>query len=138
MKNKKVKLVIYAVVFIALILLIVIPAKATAPYGRQWGLPFNRDKEVLTVADKITIAAIKHGVDINEALNVAWCESRHDERARNNTSTARGTYQFIFKTWDNYCTGDVKNADDNIACFMKLYPKHKGWWECSKILGYTK
>jgi hypothetical protein len=94
-------------------------------------LPINADKKNLTVQDKIAIAATRSGVDINVALRIADCESSFDEKVRNKQgSSATGVYQFIARTWFDYCEGDVKNADDNIACFMKMYPKHPSWWSC--------
>jgi hypothetical protein len=107
-----------------------------APGDRHTFLPQNPDK-VLTVRDKIIIEAFRAGIDPTEAVSIAQCESRENPNAKNwEGSTARGLYQFIFKTWDNNCKGDVYDADSNIACFIKFYPKHCGWWECAKILGY--
>lgn len=94
----------------------------------KFGYPLSEDKKNLTVQDLISIEAIKSGVDVNTALAIADCESDFKADAKNKTSTARGVYQFLFGTWDNYCQGDVKNAKDNIKCFMKLYPKHPTWW----------
>jgi len=98
-------------------------------------LPQNQDRVIL-IKEKIAIEATKHGIDVDEALNIAWCESRHNPNAKSSISTASGLYQFINGTWKNHCKGDVFNEDDNIACFMKLYSKFPQWWECAKILNY--
>jgi hypothetical protein len=99
-------------------------------------LPQSQDR-IIGIKEKITIEAQKHNIDIDEALNIAHCESRHNPKAKSNISTASGLYQFINGTWKNHCKGDVFNEDDNIACFMKLYPKYPQWWECAYILGYV-
>lgn len=71
-----------------------------------------------------------YGVNVDTALRIASCESRFDPLAKNKYSTASGVYQFLKGTWEGYCEGDVFDAEANIKCFMQLYPKHPGWWEC--------
>jgi hypothetical protein len=115
------------------------PYREVKPKALTGVLPVNADKKVLTIQDKISIAATrsKDDININTALRISWCESRQNPQAKNNQgSSATGLYQFIMKTWWNNCEGDVKNADDNIACFMAQYPKHPSWWKCAEILGY--
>ena len=139
----EIKKILWLIIFIALLGFslkhnLIKPLIAQAPADRHAFLPKNPDKPQLEVRDKIIIYARQYGVNINEALDIAWCESRFNEKAKNwKGSTARGIYQFLFSTWDNYCEGDVKNADDNIKCFMRLYPKHKNWWTCARLMGYT-
>lgn len=99
-------------------------------------LPQNGTREI-SIKEKIAIEATKHGIDVDEALAVIACESSFDPNARNQQgSTAKGLAQFIDSTWKNYCKGDVLNEDDNLACFVKLYPKYPHWWDCARILGY--
>jgi len=83
-----------------------------------------------TVQEKIIDYADTYGVERETALRIANCESGYNPLAKNKTSSATGIYQFINSTWDNYCKGDRLNADDNIICFMELYPKHPQWWMC--------
>jgi len=83
-----------------------------------------------TVQEKIIDYADTYGVERETALRIANCESGYNPLAKNKTSSATGVYQFINSTWDNYCKGDRLNADDNIICFMELYPKHPQWWMC--------
>ncbi|MCK4782079.1 transglycosylase SLT domain-containing protein [Candidatus Parcubacteria bacterium] len=94
------------------------------------GLLESYDKKEITVIDKIIKSAQKNDVNIKTALRIAHCESRFDPNAKNPNSSATGIYQFMIGTWNGYCKGDRKNADDNIACFMKLYNKFPQWWEC--------
>lgn len=91
-----------------------------------------------TVKEKIEMAALEANIGVDEALAVANCESRLNPKNKSRISTAKGVYQFLNGTWANYCEGDVLNEDDNIKCFMQVYHKHKAWWECAKILNYTK
>lgn len=101
----------------------------------DWGrLPMAEDKEVLSVSDIITIEALKADVDIERALDIAWCESSHRPGAKSKISSAAGLFGFIDKTWANYCYGDRLNPVDNARCFMKLYPKHPSWWECDSLI----
>jgi len=69
----------------------------------------------------------------SRALAIAECESGFNPNAKNPNSTAKGLYQFINKTWANYCEGDVFNYQDSIDCFIKLYPVHPDWWACEAL-----
>lgn len=82
------------------------------------------------VAGEILLRSIESGIAPCDAVKIALCESNIQERAKNTGSTAKGVYQFIDSTWDNYCQGDVYNHQDNIECFMNLYPQQADWWEC--------
>lgn len=84
------------------------------------------------IKNYITEQAKLHNISPDTALRIAKCESNFNPTAKNPLpgSTASGVYQFINKTFTNYCTGDVFNAKDNIDCFMDIYPSHPDWWEC--------
>ena len=84
----------------------------------------------MAVREKIIYYADIFGVDKNDALRIAECESQFNPEAENVNGSATGVYQFIRKTWKDYCDGDVKNPDANIICFMRLYPKHPNFWAC--------
>jgi hypothetical protein len=74
----------------------------------------------------------EYGVDTETALRIGDCESKMGKYKTNwSGSSAKGVYQFIDKTWEHYCEGDVMNDEENIICFMKLYEEHSEWWECS-------
>ena len=83
-----------------------------------------------SVTDKIRYYSKIFGVDPNTALRIGKCESNLNPNAENINGSATGIYQFIRKTWHDYCEGDVYNEDANIICFMRMYPQHPGWWEC--------
>ena len=91
---------------------------------------YRKPVEEMTVREKIIKYSKEYGVNTDEALAIAQCESSMGTNIISKTSTSRGVYQFIFKTSDTYCEGDVYDEDDNIKCFLKLYPNHKSWWEC--------
>jgi soluble lytic murein transglycosylase-like protein len=133
-QKQKIKFALFVILSAFAINHLTFPVMAVAPSERQNFLPINPDKKELAIQDKIILAARRSGVDESAALAIAWCESRFDPAAKNKNSTATGVYQFLMGTWWNYCRGDVRNADDNIACFMKLYPAHPGWWECHRTL----
>ena len=57
--------------------------------------------------------------------------------AKNPNSTAKGIFQFIDGTWNQYCDGDVYNFVDNIDCFYEVlerdgYPKGLNHWLTSR------
>jgi hypothetical protein len=83
------------------------------------------------VEKEIIRLCTKYDFPIKTALKIAECESGMGKYLVNSQSSAKGIYQFIDETWERNCKGDVMNATDNIMCFIKMYPKHKDWWECS-------
>ena len=88
-----------------------------------------------TIQEKIIEMSIEYGVDTQTALDIAKCESQFDPLAKNPNSSAKGIYQFIDSTWEERCSGDVLNEDDNIKCFMELYNKYPHYWdECNIII----
>ena len=84
-----------------------------------------------TTKDKIIRLSTENGFNVNTALRIAECESQFG-KYRNNWqgSSATGLYQFMPKTFNSYCQGDINNDEDQIKCFIELYEKHKNWWEC--------
>lgn len=82
------------------------------------------------VACYIEMTAKRAGIDPNVAHDIAFCESGLDPYARNPQSTASGVYQFLEGTWGAYCEGNVFNYEDNVDCFMQLFPKNPTWWVC--------
>jgi soluble lytic murein transglycosylase-like protein len=89
-------------------------------------------KPEMNIQDKIVHYATLYGVNPDTALRVAKCESGLNPKAENVNGSATGLYQFIRKTWKNYCVGDVYNADHNIICFVQHFNDHPEWWEASK------
>lgn len=108
--------------------------KVTYSYGFVRGFEY-RDNEVVkckecievSIENKIIEMASEHGVCPQTSIRIARCESNLNPFAENNHSTASGIYQFLNGTWSNYCTGNVFNYEDNIKCFMKLYPTNPDW-----------
>lgn len=65
------------------------------------------------------------------ALRIADCESKTGKYKHNwEGSSAKGVYMFMPKTFNAYCDGNIDIEEDQIICFMKLYPKYPEWWEC--------
>lgn len=89
-------------------------------------LPPTRELVINEIIDQARASKIS----VSEALQIAECESNYNAFAKSTISTSKGTFQFIDKTWKNYCTGNVYDYKANISCFMELYPKHPEWWEC--------
>lgn len=89
-----------------------------------------------TIQEKIIEMSIEYGVDTQTALDIAKCESQFGKYPKNwEGSSAKGIYQFIDSTWEERCSGDVLNEDDNIKCFMELYNKYPHYWdECNIII----
>ena len=84
-----------------------------------------------TVPQKIERMSIERDVNVDDALRIAECESETGKNLYNlQGSSAKGIYMFIDSTWENYCEGNVLSSRDNIACFLKLYPKYPQWWVC--------
>jgi hypothetical protein len=84
-----------------------------------------------TTQDKIIAISQELNFDETVALRIARCESQFGKYKVNwQGSSAYGLYQFMPKTFNAYCDGSIENDEDQIRCFIKLYPKHKNWWEC--------
>lgn len=55
-------------------------------------------------------------------VHIAEAESSLNPRAKSPTSTAKGLMQILDGTAKaNHCAGDMYNAQDNIACAVKIY-----------------
>jgi hypothetical protein len=117
---------------------VISPVEAQAPYGKIWQtFPIAEDKDktpLVIFQTKTTDKSEKEYIEMWRVINI---ESAWKPNAKNAHSTAKGLGQFINKTWEHYCPGEVLNAEDNLDCFVKLYPKHKSWWEGARLLGYT-
>lgn len=83
-----------------------------------------------SIVGYIAFEAMNVGVDPVKALQIAQCESNYNQFAKSKQSSAKGLFQIIDKTFSTYCAGDVFKIEDNVACFLKLYPKNKSWWVC--------
>jgi len=88
--------------------------------------------DALTVENMVIGAALNYGIDVDDALAIAECESNFNSRAQNPNSSAKGVYQFLDSTWDNINAGGHQfDAEENILMFMLYYPKYPQWWaEC--------
>lgn len=51
------------------------------------------------IIDEIRRQAPLYGIDTAKALDVAYCESSFRAAVKNPTSSARGVYQFVDRTW---------------------------------------
>lgn len=124
MNKMLIMLILISYILLALLLPLRAKNKTYTEYQTKWA----SEREM--VIWEIKAQARKYGVSEATALRIARCESSYDPTARNKYSSAKGIYQFIDKTFKNYCQGDVMNYKDNIECFMKLYSKYPGYWEC--------
>ena len=78
-------------------------------------------------------------LEIPEVMKrIAFCESSNNHKARNDSSTARGTYQII-KGTEELCEKwleielDMLNRNDNELCAMWLFSKYNTKpWRASK------
>jgi len=78
-------------------------------------------------------------LEIPEVMKrIAFCESSNNHKARNNSSTARGTYQII-KGTEELCEKwlgielDMLNRNDNELCAMWLFNRYNTKpWRASK------
>jgi len=97
----------------------------------QFNLPTNTDKSIEDVVRmEIINRANQYGVNVQEALDIAFCESSFNPLAENPTSTAVGIYQFLDGTWNDHiqATGSRKDYKQNINQFMIWFPRHPEWW----------
>ena len=96
--------------------------------------------------DKIIKAAQGNNINVNKALAISWCESRHNPLIKNSISSATGLWQFTKGTfldgirWRglDWNLDDRFNVDKSTDMAM-WFVGREGWgrWECAKILGYT-
>ena len=83
------------------------------------------------VREEIIRQAAEYGVNVNDALRIANCESTFRYNAANSHSSAKGVYQFIDGTWDWIgAEGHQYDYKENISQFMKWYPRYPQWWGC--------
>lgn len=109
------------------VLPLVEPAVISAP---------EREEVVVTQAPRdleamIRWQALSYGINSEQAILIALCESRLDPYAQNPTSSAKGLYQFTDPTWEYIkAQGHQFDAEENIKQFMIWYSVHPEWWEC--------
>ena len=72
--------------------------------------------------------------DTPSMVKIACAESSFNPTNKNPYSSAKGLFQILDGTWKgNQCTGNVYNADDNIACAQKIYASDgTSDWNASK------
>jgi len=84
-----------------------------------------------TLEQAIINYSIDNNINYEISLRIADCESKMGKYKYNlQGSSAYGLYQFMPKTFNTYCQGDIESDLDQIICFMELYPKHHDWWLC--------
>jgi soluble lytic murein transglycosylase-like protein len=93
--------------------------------------------EPIDVRAIVIASARRHGVDVEQFVRVAWCESRFDPNAVNPASDARGVLQFIPTTWaansvrygwPGASPHDPYAASDVAAAMFARGQSHQ--WEC--------
>jgi hypothetical protein len=85
----------------------------------------------MTIEQKIVFYANQYDVDPVTSLRIAECESQFGKYKYNwEGSGATGLYQFKPSTFNYFCDGDIMNDEDQIKCFMELYPRYSHYWEC--------
>lgn len=75
------------------------PAPLSEATGEGAAPPPATSPPPADVPAMIADAAVRWGLDANQMLRVAWCESKYDPRAYNGRSGASGVFQFIPSTW---------------------------------------
>lgn len=131
---------ILTVVFASQIWLLIKPISTSSAMTEYiLSFPVNRDKEKLTVADRILITAKQEGfTDTNYLLKLAYCESRLDEFALNGNgghSIDRGAFQI-----NSLYHSEVKSdCAFNVECATKwtikmLNNNRHHEWMCSKYI----
>ena len=123
------------------------PEPVISPVLKDYGIAnFNKEPEKWRIIEMIYNYSILYGADFNLCLDLAIFESGLNPLAKNKKSTAKGIYQFINKTFKDFCEGDVYNAEDNIRCGIKLLSEGGlSHWTIDKkvkkhltLLGYLK
>ena len=105
--------------------------------------PTYIQKEVQSVTTSLPVASnatleqaiinysIDNNINYNISLRIADCESKMGKYKYNlQGSSAYGLYQFMPKTFNTYCQGDIESDIDQIICFTKLYKKYPHYWVC--------
>ena len=105
--------------------------------------PTYIQKEVQSVTTSLPVASnatleqaiinysIDNNINYNISLRIAECESKMGKYKYNlQGSSAYGLYQFMPKTFNTYCQGDIESDLDQIICFTKLYKKYPHYWVC--------
>jgi soluble lytic murein transglycosylase-like protein len=67
--------------------------------GQEAEVALVAARQDLDVPEMIRDAAGRWGLDPNQMLRVAWCESKFDPGAYNRSSGASGVFQFVPRTW---------------------------------------
>lgn len=79
----------------------------------------------------------RFGEYAEQAVQVAFCESSLNPKAKSKLSSAKGLFQIIDGTWAGYrCQGDPHNPYDNAKCAKMIFDRN-GWgstasWKASQ------
>lgn len=77
--------------------------------------------------------ADRYGQDSKLGKEIIECESGWNPEAKNPNSTAKGLFQILNGTWEDFeCPGDVLNAYDNLNCGYKILKEggKQHWEQC--------
>ena len=98
-----------------------------------------RSDEILVIEpgpDCVDVEAIVRAYwsDAPVMIEIARAESEFSPTADNPNSTAKGLFQILDGTWEDYgCQGDVLDIQDNLACARLLYEESGTTpWNASK------
>lgn len=95
--------------------------------------------KVKSVSELITMYAERYGIDVQEALDVAWCESKHDPGASN--ACCHGVYSQHEDFWDGRAAhygypgaspyDPIANIDVSLQMRRDVGSWHPHWSQCA-------
>jgi len=93
---------------------------------------YNDKVPVEVIKEEIRLQAREYGIDEQFMLSLAFCESSYNNLAKNPSSTALGTYQWLVKSWeqtDSFKLHKIARTDykANITEAMKAIKRGEQW-----------
>lgn len=125
---------IILILIVTLFVLAILPKEAEGE--PELHFPEGEERE-LSAKEWAAYWSLYHNVSQDLSLGIAKCESRFDPNARNQNSTAKGTYQFLDGTWQyvqnkSGVYGSVfdPKLNANNANYLLATEGTKHWREC--------
>lgn len=111
------------------------PAKINKASNKVSEASLDKNPSPAQIKKRIANLSHKYGLDYDQLHDVLQCESNLMPDRYGDSGLAFGIAQFHKETFDQFCSGDYYNTDDQLVCMAKMFKKGKAnHWSCFRRL----